>query len=64
MGGGVLNENQVLAYKNFRSCKDVHIEFESMHSLVGSGDAGKSTILRALDFFFNHIKPDKGYLLE
>ena len=42
-----------LHIKNFRSCKDVHIEFESMHSLVGANNAGKSTILRALDFFFN-----------
>lgn len=39
--------------KNFRSCKDVKIQFGSMHSLVGANNAGKSSILRALDFFFN-----------
>ncbi len=39
--------------KNFRSCKDVKIDFGSMHALVGANNAGKSSILRALDFFFN-----------
>lgn len=39
--------------KNFRSCKDVRIQFGNMHSIVGANNAGKSTILRALDFLFN-----------
>jgi len=39
--------------KNFHSCKDVRIQFGSMHALVGANNAGKSTILRALDFLFN-----------
>ena len=39
--------------KNFRSCKNVKIQFDSMHALVGANNAGKSNILRALDFFFN-----------
>ena len=30
--------------KNYRSCKDVKIEFESMHALVGANNAGKSTM--------------------
>ncbi len=38
---------------NFRCCKDVTIEFGSMHALVGANNAGKSTILRALDFLLN-----------
>lgn len=38
---------------NFRSCRDVTIHVNSMHALVGANNAGKSTILRALDFFFN-----------
>lgn len=39
--------------QNFRSCRDVTIHVDSMHALVGANNAGKSTILRALDFFFN-----------
>lgn len=39
--------------KNYRSCKDVSIEFDSMHALVGANNAGKSSIIRALDFLFN-----------
>ncbi|BEQ13053.1 ATP-dependent nuclease [Desulfoferula mesophila] len=39
--------------KNYRSCKDVVIDFESIHALVGPNNAGKSSILRALDFLFN-----------
>jgi len=39
--------------QNFRSCRDVTIDASSMHALVGANNAGKSTILRALDFFFN-----------
>lgn len=38
---------------NFRCCKEVEIKIQSMHALVGANNAGKSTILRALDFFFN-----------
>ncbi len=39
--------------RNFRSCRDVTLHVNSMHALVGANNAGKSTILRALDFFFN-----------
>lgn len=42
-----------LRIQNFRSCRDVTIHIDSMHALVGANNAGKSTILRALDFFFN-----------
>ena len=42
-----------LRIQNFRSCRDVTINIDSMHALVGANNAGKSTILRALDFFFN-----------
>lgn len=38
---------------NFRSCKDVSLDLGAMHALVGANNAGKSTILRALDFLFN-----------
>ena len=39
--------------KNYRSCKDVYFEIESMQALVGANNAGKSSIIRALDFLFN-----------
>ena len=38
---------------NFRSCKDVSLEFGGMHALVGANNAGKSSVLRALDLLFN-----------
>jgi putative ATP-dependent endonuclease of OLD family len=39
--------------QNYRSCKDVQIDISSMQALVGANNAGKSSILRALDFLFN-----------
>lgn len=38
---------------NFRSCKDLSLELGGMHALVGGNNAGKSSVLRALDFLFN-----------
>lgn len=38
---------------NFRSCRDVALALGDMHALVGANNAGKSTVLRALDFLFN-----------
>lgn len=49
--------------KNFRSYRDIRIDFNDMTVLVGRNDIGKSTILEALDIFFNDnrgvIKLDK-----
>lgn len=42
--------------KNYRSCEDVRVDFESLHALVGANGSGKSSILRALDFLFNPAK--------
>ncbi len=39
--------------KNYRSCKDVRIDIGAMQALVGANNAGKSSIIRALDFLFN-----------
>lgn len=39
--------------KNFRSLKDVSIIFDSVTTLIGPNGTGKSTVLRALDWFFN-----------
>lgn len=55
---------KTLKLKNFRSYKDeVAIEFGDLTAFVGKNDIGKSTILEALDFYFNEgkgvIKLDK-----
>lgn len=53
--------------KNFRSYeKEIEINFDNLTVLVGKNDTGKSTILEALDIFFNDgngaIKIDKSDL--
>ena len=42
-----------LRIRNFRSCRDVSLEIENMHAMVGANNAGKSSVLRAMDFLFN-----------
>lgn len=42
-----------LRIQNYRSCRDVNLTLGGMHALVGANNAGKSTVLRALDFLFN-----------
>jgi len=42
-----------LRIQNFRSCRDIDLQIGGMHALVGANNAGKSTVLRALDFLFN-----------
>lgn len=49
--------------ENFRSYREpVSIDIASMTALVGRNDIGKSTILEALDIFFNEAKPDSSDL--
>lgn len=55
---------KTIKIKNFRSYKDeVEIEFGDLTAFVGKNDIGKSTVLEALDIFFNDgkgvIKLDK-----
>ena len=38
--------------ENFRSIADVSVEFENFTELVGANNSGKSTILRAIEIFF------------
>ncbi len=38
---------------NFRSCRDMTLDIGGLHALVGANNAGKSSVLRALDFLFN-----------
>lgn len=44
---------QSVGIKNFRSLKNVNINFDSVTTLIGPNGTGKSTVLRALDWFFN-----------
>lgn len=45
---------KTIKIQNFRSYKDeVEIEFGDLTSFVGKNDIGKSTVLEALDIFFN-----------
>ena len=54
-----------LALKNFRCFKDEkHVAFEDLTAIIGRNDVGKSTILEALEIFFNNdtVKIDSGDL--
>lgn len=45
-----------VAIKNLRSFEDVTVDFDNYNSLVGANGAGKSTILFALNTFFQHTE--------
>lgn len=46
--------------KNFRSyINEIQINFDNFTTIIGKNDAGKSTILEALDIFFNDAKYDE-----
>ena len=46
-----------VAIKNFRGYSDeINSDFEDLTAFVGKNDIGKSTILEALDIFFNDGK--------
>lgn len=44
---------QSVGINNFRSLKEVIIDFDSVTTLIGPNGTGKSTVLRALDWYFN-----------
>jgi len=44
---------QSVRIKNFRALKDVTIPFDSVTTFIGPNGTGKSTVLRALDWYFN-----------
>lgn len=52
-----------LSMRNFRSIVLFEHEMRDLNIFVGQNDEGKSNILRALNLFFNHDKPD-GYQLD
>ncbi|MEI9906889.1 MAG: AAA family ATPase [Actinomycetota bacterium] len=41
---------------NFRCLQDIEIEFDQITTFIGPNGVGKSTVLRALDWFFNGAK--------
>ncbi len=52
-----------LTIKNFRSIASFDHSIRDLNIFVGQNDEGKSNILRSLDLFFNHDKP-QGYKLD
>lgn len=44
---------QSVRIQNFRTLKNVTIPFDSVTTFIGPNGTGKSTVLRALDWFFN-----------
>lgn len=44
---------QSVHIRNFRTLKDVTIPFDAVTTFIGPNGTGKSTVLRALDWFFN-----------
>lgn len=50
-----------IVLKNFRGYyRETRIPVDDLTALIGKNDIGKSTILEALDIFFNQIKIDVG----
>lgn len=41
--------------KNFRTIQDANINFDSITTFIGPNGVGKSTVLRALNWFFNGV---------
>lgn len=50
---------QKLTLRQFRCYREVVIGFDDITAIVGRNDAGKSSLLEALDIFLNDGKPDK-----
>jgi putative ATP-dependent endonuclease of OLD family len=49
-----------LRLRNYRCYKDeISIRFDDLTALIGKNDAGKSSIMEALDVFFNESGPDQ-----
>ena len=42
-----------VSIRNFRALKNVEIEFDAVTTFIGPNGVGKSTVLHALDWFFN-----------
>lgn len=44
--------------QNYRCIQDLTVAFDTVTSLIGPNDAGKSSVLRAVDWFFNGVTKD------
>ena len=40
--------------ENFRCYKDITVDFDALTTIIGKNDIGKSSILEALEIFFNN----------
>lgn len=45
-----------LLIRNFRSCRELELDLGPIHALVGANNAGKSTVLRAVEMLINPSK--------
>ena len=50
--------------KNFKAFERMSIPLDKHNILIGENDAGKSTVLQALDIFFNQEKVDKSFVRD
>ena len=50
--------------KNFKAFEDSCFDFSSVNLLIGENDSGKSSILQALDLFFNQDSVDKFFVRD
>ena len=50
--------------KNFKAFEKMSIPIDKHNILNGENDAGKSTVLQALDIFFNQEKVDKSFVRD
>lgn len=50
--------------KNFKAFEKISIPIDKHNILIGENDAGKSTVLQALDIFFNQEKIDKSFVRD
>lgn len=53
-----------LYIKNFKAFNDKTIQFMKNNVIIGENDSGKTTILQALDIFFNQEKIDKKFVKQ
>lgn len=44
---------QSVHIQNYRALMDVHVDFDAVTTFIGPNGVGKSSILRALDWYFN-----------
>lgn len=58
MQKGLVMKLRKVRIKNFRGYKDVSIDISNLNVIIGKNDVGKSTIIDALDIYFNDAQID------